>query len=890
MTTQPTNAATLQDRMDFLLRTGWFDAAWYVRQRPEDGDADPLQHYLEHGIAAGLGPNPWFDGLGRAGAPAIEPVPTCTDEDREDMLQAEIDLVAASGLFDAGYYLDNNPDVAAAGIDPLRHFCKRGWRELRKPRPGFDVWWYWVNYLDPARVAINPFLHYVLIGHAAGYTGQPAAYTPNAGHAYMQGGKIRRICLFAGYDPDGIVDDCVVAFLRELSRFADIHYLADCAMSDSELDKLRPYTVSRRAYRHGAYDFGSWSALAREHVGWEAIEQHDELILANDSSYLLRGLGHVFDKMDARPCDWWGMQATKGIARTRDVASNQFEQPIPIAQVKQHYVDTFEQDYLYDFLVGSYFLVYRQPVLMDAGFRRQLDAVQPRQSKLAIIQKHEIGLTHYLIGRQYAFDTFIDDLYPFHPIYTHHHFDLIREGFPFFKRYFVAQNHYDTPGLVHWKQKLLELVPDADVDMMERNLLRVSDHGKLHRSFRIVEDDSGGVFVPTLLDDDQFRKADQATPKFDHWWAFPVCAFDHGFSGNERAVFEQIRLDPSIRKIILTRSRNVALEGENVVIMPLESPEGQDALLRSRQIFVKHGPRINAKFPLSPTLHNFINLWHGIPLKRFGYASLDMAGNLKWVAEENRLCRAVISSSKVDTLAMAAACHPLTCHDVWPTGLPRNDFVLCPEERLPADLRAQENRLREQVGGRRLLLFVPTFKNAQKEGYYPFSDDELATLADWLRRDNVVLGVREHMADSAQAYRTRLAPLGILDLSSARFPDIEVLYRVGAALVTDYSSCVIDFLLTGKPVISFAYDLDNYANSERGLFYDLDDVLPGPVCRNFAGLIDALEQLFRARSVEHSGDYARKRSLFFDHCDDGNTWRVVKKVKQLYLRDVPAWT
>jgi hypothetical protein len=31
-------------------------------------------------------------------------------------------------------------------------------------------------------------------------------------------------------------------------------------------------------------------------------------------------------------------------------------------------------------------------------------------------------------------------------------------------------------------------------------------------------------------------------------------------------------------------------------------------------------------------------------------------------------------------------------------------------------------------------------------------------------------------------------------------------------------------------------------------------------------------------------EYKRKRSLFFDHCDDANTWRVIKKVKDLYIR------
>ena len=87
-------------------------------------------------------------------------------------------------------------------------------------------------------------------------------------------------------------------------------------------------------------------------------------------------------------------------------------------------------------------------------------------------------------------------------------------------------------------------------------------------------------------------------------------------------------------------------------------------------------------------------------------------------------------------------------------------------------------------------------------------------------RHNAVLGVREHMADRARTYWHQLAPLGSIDLSNRRFPDLEVLYRVADGLVSDYSSCLVDFLLTGRPVASFAYDLDRYSEQERGLFYD----------------------------------------------------------------------
>lgn len=37
------------------------------------------------------------------------------------------------GLFDSDFYLSQNPDVAAAGTDPLLHFLEYGWKEGRRP-------------------------------------------------------------------------------------------------------------------------------------------------------------------------------------------------------------------------------------------------------------------------------------------------------------------------------------------------------------------------------------------------------------------------------------------------------------------------------------------------------------------------------------------------------------------------------------------------------------------------------------------------------------------------------------------------------------------------------------------------------------------------------------
>lgn len=47
--------------------------------------------------------------------------------------------IGRSKLFDASWYLENNPDVACSNIDPILHYIKYGANENRNPSPWFDT-------------------------------------------------------------------------------------------------------------------------------------------------------------------------------------------------------------------------------------------------------------------------------------------------------------------------------------------------------------------------------------------------------------------------------------------------------------------------------------------------------------------------------------------------------------------------------------------------------------------------------------------------------------------------------------------------------------------------------------------------------------------------------
>ncbi len=83
-------------------------------------------------------------------------------------LERQVAAVDASGLFDADTYLKENPDVAAAGVNPLKHYLDIGWKESRNAGPSFDGDWYLEQNPDVKDAGVCPLLHYLENGRAEG--------------------------------------------------------------------------------------------------------------------------------------------------------------------------------------------------------------------------------------------------------------------------------------------------------------------------------------------------------------------------------------------------------------------------------------------------------------------------------------------------------------------------------------------------------------------------------------------------------------------------------------------------------------------------------------------------------------------------------------------------
>lgn len=357
-----------------------------------------------------------------------------------------------------------------------------------------------------------------------------------------------------------------------------------------------------------------------------------------------------------------------------------------------------------------------------------------------------------------------------------------------------------------------------------------------------------------------FSFFERVLPVRDDFWSF--CTWDkypHTLD-NPRAIFEQIKSNRRIRKIVLQKAPgNAVVEGVNITFCPADSLAGVYFLARSRVVLTGYavGGMSTYSGKIRTPRHLVAQLWHGIPLKRIGHL---FPGETFW-DEETRRYAATVCSSDRDREMMAKAFAPLPWDRVWQTGLPRNDLILNSEQSLPADYREQLGAIRNALGGRRLILYAPTWR-VDVTSLYAFSPDELTQLERVLRKNNAVLGVRGHPnVRHAGLYNEGGWRDSIIDMNG--YAETNLILRETDVLVTDYSSIYIDYLLLDRPIIHFLYDVDAYLK-ERGLLYSLDEAVGGQVVKTFDDLLRELERALEEPAFA-AGQREKASALFHQH-------------------------
>jgi hypothetical protein len=475
-----------------------------------------------------------------------------------------------------------------------------------------------------------------------------------------------------------------------------------------------------------------------------------------------------------------------------------------------------------------------------------------------------VGISRYLMDAGFEFDTLVTDLYPFHPLYSRRFFELAARGFPLVKRNFLGENPRHVPDFGKWVDWLREAVPEAPMAAILASIDRVSPHDVRALSTEVRIDERGRKIVPDRpLAGYGFRSMSRELPKLDHWWAFPVDRRTHQLPSGSRAVLEAVRDDPSIRKVVLTRSRSVELGGENLVVLPLGRRDGMEALAQCGHVLLDGHPDDQLEVPMPAAWHRFVHVGGGLPIGAPRLSPAEVEGEAQLGA------RAV--ASQAEALARAAATAAPGLKDLWLTGLPRHDLVVRAD--LPEDLAAEEARLRERLDGRRLLAFWPRPGVPAPD----LAPAQVERLADWATGHGAVIGVREAVVDRADGWTYALRDAVGVGIGVRTVANGSTVLRVADAVVTDEAEEAVDFLLTGRRLLHWRRPTE--PGTALAACYPPEDYLPGPVVASFDDLLAALDAAFEPVGADEREVYRRAVALAFTHTDDGSARRLAWRIR-----------
>ncbi|MBP3977942.1 CDP-glycerol glycerophosphotransferase family protein [Microbacterium sp. BLY] len=257
-----------------------------------------------------------------------------------------------------------------------------------------------------------------------------------------------------------------------------------------------------------------------------------------------------------------------------------------------------------------------------------------------------------------------------------------------------------------------------------------------------------------------------------------------------------------------------------------------------------------------------LQTWHGTPLKRLalhrpGFDPRRMAA----VVKESRRWDVLLAQNTYAARILRKA-YAFLGRPIWVDGYPRNDALRTGD---PDAVRAALG-----IGAdERVLLYAPTWRDDRAE-MVDFVDPELLA-----RQTNAVVLVRGHSRTLEQG-RDR-AGARVIDVTG--YPETAQLLLAADALVTDYSSVMFDFSVTGKPMYFLVPDLDHYRGQLRGFYFDLAARAPGPLVGSQDELVAALaDDGHRERYAERYAAWQRQ----FNVLDDGHAARrVVDRILDL---------
>lgn len=264
----------------------------------------------------------------------------------------------------------------------------------------------------------------------------------------------------------------------------------------------------------------------------------------------------------------------------------------------------------------------------------------------------------------------------------------------------------------------------------------------------------------------------------------------------------------------------------------------------------------------------YIQCWHGTPLKKLGF-------DLEHYAEQNSSLQEVRDNYLDETKRVTHMPSPSPFYTEKITsafhlkemgkeqvllerGYPRNDALFSTSQ-------DGIQQIKEKLGipeKKQVILYAPTWRETEHipgEGYQYQLHVNFANWKQFLGENYVILFRAHYFISNAfdfDKYRGFVYNVSDLD-------DINELYLISDILITDYSSVFFDYANLERPMLFYMYDYDTYKNEMRDFYFDVAE-LPGPIIKEEKQLLEHIEKIDEIKAL-YREKYERFNEKFNPH-------------------------
>ncbi len=332
--------------------------------------------------------------------------------------------------------------------------------------------------------------------------------------------------------------------------------------------------------------------------------------------------------------------------------------------------------------------------------------------------------------------------------------------------------------------------------------------------------------------------------------------YGRGYSDNPKAIADAMLKNGTKAKLIwlCKDEKEAASLPEGVMPCPYDSPKRIWELATAR-VWVDNCRKYER---FKKKNQYYLQTWHGFPLKKIekdAKASLP-SDYERGALRDSGFTDLLLSNSKFETEVLRR------CFwydgEIAQFGSPRNDVFF-----------EDNSQTKEKVykalglsGDRKTVLYAPTFRADHSIEAYSLDAEALYKACNKSFGGEWTVLIRLH-PNVAEQSSTLFAYDGENIVDATMYPDMQELLCTADILITDYSSSMFDFALSGKPCLRLALDLEAYMK-DRNFYFEYGE-LPFPYALSNEELIGIIDSF----SVE---EYNRARDAFYSRialCEDG---------------------